>query len=178
MVDAAIESLTRHTWYLTQELITFCLWDKEVPATKRRAVTLRMIECQPSVPLSYLNYLMAVQIGLNLRNYRQYPDTLKFKELVGPRSHLLFHLFQLGSRWLTKHPRSWPEDPEYMRFICFLHDLKVVNDIAERGVKDMGEYRDVTVDGLYMEDILRVVQDHRFVLQNKRKDAMNRVNFV
>ena len=50
--------------------------------------------------------------------------------------------------------------------------------LREVCVKDMGEYRDVTVDGLYMEDILRVVQDHRFVLQNKRKDAMNRVNFV
>ena len=40
--------------------------------------------------------------------------------------------------------------------------------VIEVCVKDMGEYRDVTIDGLYMEDILRVVQDHRFVLQTEK----------
>ncbi len=40
--------------------------------------------------------------------------------------------------------------------------------LREVCVKDMGEYRDVTIDGLYMEDILRVVQDHRFVLQTEK----------
>ena len=41
----------------------------------------------------------------------------------------------------------------------------------------MGEYKDMVVDGLYMEDILMVAPDFRFVFHDLRKEAMNRVNY-
>ena len=43
MADAAILSLTRHTWYLTEELLVFALWDGKLPARKKQAIARKMV---------------------------------------------------------------------------------------------------------------------------------------
>ena len=133
-------------------MIPFCLWDDDLPAPERQAVARRMMACPP--PVKYVPEKPKLLHSLPL-----FPNKLRFQDLVGPCTHLIFHLFRLGSGWLSRPPRTWKMDPEYQKFGQFLHDLKVVNDIAERGVKDMGEYKDMVIDGLYMEDILQVVTD-------------------
>ena len=171
MADAAIESLTRHSWYFAPEVIPFCLWDDDLPASERQAVARKMMTCPP--PVTYVPEKPKLLHSLPL-----FPNKLRFQDLVNPRSHLIFHLFRLGSGWLSRPVRTWKTDPEYLKFGQFLHHLKVVNDIAERHIKDMGEYKDMVIDGLHMEDILQVVTDYRFVFRDVRKDAMNRVNYV
>ena len=51
-------------------------------------------------------------------------------------------------------------------------DLKVVNDLAERCIKDIQEYANIAKDSDRREDILLVVSDHRGVFQDLRKQAL------
>ena len=55
-----------------------------------------------------------------------------------------------------------------MRVGEFLRDLQVVNDTAERCIKDVTEYAYLA----HREDILLVVSDHRHVIQDIRKQAL------
>ena len=68
------------------------------------------------------------------------------KDLIGEQSHLLFHLLCVGSNWLRQPVRSWKDSDEYLRVGEFLKNLRVVNDGAERCIKDISEYANITRD--------------------------------
>ena len=59
-----------------------------------------------------------------------------------------------------------------MRVLAFLSDLKVVNDAAERCIKDIQEYKNAANDSAHRKDILLVVNDHRDVFQFLRRQAL------
>ena len=104
------------------------------------------------------------------------PDTKRvLHEHIGNRSWLLFHLLQAGTAWLQNPVRTWTNDVEFQRVGAFLHDLSVVNDVAERCVKDIGEYAEMARDSTHRENILIVVNDHREVFQDLRRDALARL---
>ena len=88
--------------------------------------------------------------------------------LVGQRSWFLFHLLDAGPEWLHRPVRSWEDCSEYKRVGEFLGELSVVNDAAERCVKDITEYVEMARDSAHRERILLVVNDHRNVFQERR----------
>ena len=51
-------------------------------------------------------------------------------------------------------------------------ELKAVNDLAERCIKDIQEYADLAKDSQYQEDILIVATDHRAAFQDLTKRAL------
>jgi predicted PilT family ATPase len=55
---------------------------------------------------------------------------------------------------------------------AFLADLSLVNDAVERCSKDVTEYAEMTPDSARREDILLVVNHHRWVFQELRKEAL------
>ena len=77
-----------------------------------------------------------------------------------------------AGNWLQKNVNDWEDDDEYMRMKNCLQDLKVVNDIAERCIKDILDYADLAKDSQYQEDIVIVATDHRGILQDLRKQAL------
>ena len=95
---------------------------------------------------------------------------------VGPRSWLLFKLLRQQGNWLGQPVVQWHADPEYESIRSFLKDLKVVNDCAERSIKDMQEYRLVAKDSDIRDNILQIVDSYRHVFHNLRKDALARLN--
>ena len=63
-------------------------------------------------------------------------DGQRLTSFIGPRSWLLFSLLDASGRWLQLLPSAWREDEEYARMAIVVTQLVVVNDAAERGVKD------------------------------------------
>ena len=63
-------------------------------------------------------------------------------------------------------------DEEHQRMSNFIRDLKVVNDLAERCVKDIQDYKNMAKDADHRDEILTVASDHRGVFQNLRKQAL------
>ena len=164
MADAAMESLLRHTWYLTEELVVFAFWDDQVSAPERVAMARKLLSTNPPP---------VWQTGKpSLPD--QFPPKPKLQNLIGERSWLVFHLLRIGTAWLRRPVSRWRDDAEYVRVGDFLKDLQVVNDTAERCIKDVTEYAYLAKDSAHREDILLVVSDHRHVIQDIRKQALDR----
>ena len=170
MTEKMIESHLRHTWYITEELAVFSLWDEDLPPRDRKAVANALLHCEPPPEWSIGKPHLPTgpELGANPR----------LQDRVGPRSHLLFHLLRVGTNWLSRPVRAWSTDPEYMRMQAWLRNLKVVNDCAERCIKDITEYANVCKDSVHRDNIILVVQDHRYVLRDITREGLDNVNLL
>ena len=84
----------------------------------------------------------------------------------------MFSKLNANGAWLQKDVDEWDADEEHVRIKDWLRDLKVVNDLAERCIKDFQEYADLEKESQYQEDVLVVAKDHRGVLKDLRKRAL------
>ncbi len=91
---------------------------------------------------------------------------------VGPRSWLLFERLGSNGTWLALPPNQWEHDADFMRMYDVVRQLSVVNDAAERAIKDITEYANVAKDGCYREDIMIVSNSHRVKLPGFSKNEM------
>ena len=162
--DKAIqESLKNHLWYLSEELVIFALSDDHVENSERCAMANRLCSFpnhenfEPGKPVFPVDMMVAKP---------------RLNYFVGPKSWLIFNKLNANGAWLQKDVDDWDADREYTRMKACLCDLKVVNELAERCIKDISEYADLAKDSQYREDILIVATDHREVFQDLRKRAL------
>ena len=95
------------------------------------------------------------------------------EQFIGPKSWLLFHLLGNNGAWLTMPPDQWSTNQEYNDMRDIVTKLEVVNDVAERGVKDIQDYADAARDGAYRERIILVSNSHRIKLPGFSKNEMD-----
>ena len=86
---------------------------------------------------------------------------------------ILFKLFHLDTAWLLTEPAIWPLSPAYQELRDLTRDMKVVNDSAERAVKDVQEYANMTRYAGNIDDVILVRTDHRCRLSHLRKSDLN-----
>ena len=94
---------------------------------------------------------------------------------IGPKSWLIFDKLNANGEWLEDDVEDWQDNEEYVRMKHLLMDLKVVNDLAERCVKDVEEYANASKDPEHRDNILLVATDHRGLFQDTRKGSLDRV---
>jgi len=92
-------------------------------------------------------------------------DNLKLNVFIGENSWLLFHNLKTEGLWLSEDVEQWEFDAEFTYMHHLLHDLKVVNDLAERCVKDVEEFVNASKDPEHRDNILLVATDHRGALK-------------
>ena len=97
---------------------------------------------------------------------------------INEKSWLLFSILKCRGGWLATDVSEWENDQEYCQMLSCIKDLKVVNDCAERCIKDITEYANAAKDSEYREDILVVATDHRGVFQDMRKQAIKNKNLT
>ena len=98
-------------------------------------------------------------------------------EFIGPNSWFLLDRLGINTPWLFEPPSSWKNDEEFKRFEHFVTNLKVVNDCAERSIKDISEFKNSSKDPDQREYILQVVEYHRnkFSLKNVKKEELEKI---
>ena len=165
MINAIQESIRNHLWYLTGELVVLALFDDELSQIERQEMASKLltyprtIAIPPGKPLFPVD-MMTGNVAPGLRAF------------VNEKSWLLFNILGTNGPWLMADVTQWKEDNEYVFMFNCVRDLKVTNDCAERCIKDITEYANAAKDSKYREDILMVATDHRGVLQDLRKDAL------
>lgn len=168
--DAALISVRRHLWYLSPELVIFSLFDDKVSAYEKKLMANAIVRIprpqvfapgKPSQP-------DFDPIAVNLTQHR--PPLASF---VSPRSWLFFHLVDGRTQWLNDEPSTWTQNPTYLRLYDMCNDIQVVNDVAERAVKDVQDFATMTRDPAHRDDIIIVANDHRCRITHTRKDNLN-----
>ena len=99
-------------------------------------------------------------------------DSVELHQLLGPRSWLLFDLLQDDGTWLNQPPAAWHLNQQYLRSLHVVERLSVVNDAAERGVKDIQDYANAAKDGSSRERMVLVSNSHRIKIPKFLKNEM------
>ncbi len=166
-VDATVAqevqtSIQRHLWYLTEQLVVLALFDTGVADEVRSAMATKLLNIRrprrPIMPAPPTFPLITPQTTL---------DTL-----IGPKSWLLFNLLGSNAAWLVLPPNQWQLNADYIRMSATVRHLAVVNDAAERAVKDIQDYAEMARDGPYRGDMIITTNDHRIRIPEFLKNAM------
>ena len=166
VLEAVKNSILLHLWYLTEQLVVFGLFDDELSLPERRAMAERLLSIQrpqnfgPSKP-TFPTDLMSNNPTLDV--------------FIGPKSWLIFEKLNANGEWLKDDVDDWGDNEEYGKMKHLLMDLKVVNDLAERCVKDVEDYANASKDPEHRDNILLVATDHRGLFQDIRKGSLDQV---
>lgn len=163
MAEEVKKSLARHLWYLTAECVVLGFFDKDLPdSTKQEMAQAILIKERPATfapeKPTFPPHELLDQPSLSL--------------FIGSRSWLLFELLGQSGDWLHEPVSEWESFDDYMEMAKVVNDLAVVNDTAERGVKDIEDYANQAMDGTKRENMVLVSNSHRSKIPEFKKNEM------
>lgn len=154
IANAALSKVTGHLWYLTQETVALGFFDKQVS----NEVKVKMCEALKSTKSTGRDLK---RITIMKKSYQE----LLSKDLsyfVTQGSRFIFDLFHISMDFLDKDPSEWESDLDFQHGLQMLTELKVVNDVAERGVALIQEFNGLfTKDEDQLQHALLIIKKHR-----------------
>ena len=105
-------------------------------------------------------------------------EDVELHSFVGERSWLLFERMNVDTEWMQLPPSDWTGDPSYMAFKDDVDSLNVVNDCAERSVKDVTEFINYAKDLDSRDRVMMMVNHHRQLIdfENLTKAQMDNMD--
>ena len=153
LADAVIISCKRHLWYLCEELAVMGIFNQELHPMWRAALARKLFETQmPSI---------FSPVKPKFPNIEREVSIISFIE---PRSWLIFYLLKMNREeveWMQLPVEYWALMSGYRKVESFVNNLQVINDAAERGIKLVTDYKDMTRDSSRQEQLFQVIEEHR-----------------
>ena len=152
LADSALETLSRHTWYLTEYVVLFSLFSDNTTEEEKVKIVERLLTLKDkdSVP------------SLGHPDFPTVTAETELWDLVTPRSWQFFDIVKSDPVWLTQSVSEWESDPDYLEIKEFVSTVKVVNDSCERAVALATDYVGIlTKDSSMRRKILQVVEADR-----------------
>jgi hypothetical protein len=171
MAQAAMTALNRHLWYLSEEIAPFALFSTLLSHSNKKKV-IRQLQRYKEDTTSCL------QMGVPIFPQMSTSSPTQLSSLIGAKSWQLFRLLHVDNSWMNLPPTQWVTDAAYNEAAMFVHNCKVVNDMAERAVKLITDFAGtITKDERQRQYLLQTVENHRREISNFKKstfcDALN-----
>lgn len=138
IAEIALKKFINHLWYLSDECVTFSIFDNRVTIEQKRRMAIKMLMNE------HEDY---EQVGeVKKKHSLKIEDIPNFilqdlpVDLITNKSIKLFDRFDIQTNFLSLDPIYWEENEEYKKGKEIVRSLKVVNDTAERHVKLMEEF--------------------------------------
>lgn len=162
LAKVAIKKMLGHLWYLSEELIAFAFFDDRISfETKRKMILALDKEGLESRPKRITLEFEAIE-NKNIEDFVS-KNTRKFFELTG-----------VSSEFLQKDPELWEEEESYKSAKEIVENMRIVNDLAERGVALMEEYNKLHTNNEEQKQYLMLlVKDYR-----QKNPNVNKANFM
>ena len=156
-------SLKRHLWYLTAECVVFAFFDKDLPDEMKQEMANTILRNErPALFLPQKPVFPPTELL----------DESSLSVFIGPRSWLLFDLLHHRGDCLHEPISDWENSEEYLKMATIVAEIAVVNDTAERGVKDIEEYANMAKDGEKRQNMVLVSNSHRSKIPEFKKNEM------
>lgn len=162
LAEVVLTVLSRHTWYLSEELIALAMCSKKLSNQSKQELASKMQsfkrpeEYRPGKPV-----------------LPEVSEDSQISDFVGANSWLVLDILGLEGDWLNRPVGEWVDSREFMTFSDYVLNLKVVNDTAERGIKLWSEYIGIlTSDEVKRQDLVQVVEEHRGKVKARSKAAL------
>lgn len=159
---ATSNKLSKHFWYLSEELVALSFFDDAVPPeVKQRMVGKLQGEDDEDEPQKRPEYQVSFIKDKHLEDFVT-PKTMKF-----------FDKLRLDTTFLHEDPRVWHKIKGFQSAQTLVKSLNVINDNAERGVALIKSYNQLlTKDEEQLQFLLQVVSEHRLVYNDIRKGTL------
>ena len=154
--DAVIKSVHRQMFYLVEETVVFALCDDGTSNEEKDSIIKALLECNRPQTFPPMKPCFKNDLLINKPH-----DMPQLKDFVGPRSWLIFHLFDVDVEWMEYSSSNWINYPEYIRFRKLVKGIVCVNDVAERNVKNIVDYAEYSKDSERRDTVIKVVNYHR-----------------
>ena len=169
VADAALASTDRHHWYVVPQMVVLSLFDDGVPNQEKAEIAAALLASpRPNVfpPGKPGQPAFSPQIRLLARAK---PSLSVF---VTEKSWLLFHLIEADTQWLSEPVDTWNQIPAYLDQKDFCRHIEVVNDCAERAIKDCQDYAKKSASPDLRDRMITVAQDHRWRASTSTKAGL------
>ncbi len=148
--EAATKAFGRHLWYLSELLIGFSFFDDEVTPEEKRLMVTALKETDGSEKPP-----KRIQLFSD-------PQKKSLHEFVTKSTHGFFSLLDLSTDFLDTDPIEWNTQEAYLKSQETVCSVRVVNDLAERGVALIQQFNSsLTRDEEQKQYLLQVVEQHR-----------------
>lgn len=136
--ERAMEKFSNHLWYFNAELIALVFFDTSISDQEKsemanRVLTLSEIDTDDSriinPKFSRLQLEELVNAGLS--------------HLITKATMNFFERFHINADFLRDAPSSWSKNINFQKGLRIVKSLKVVNDVAERGVKLVTDFNNL-----------------------------------
>lgn len=143
-----------HLWYLSDELVGLSLFSKKVSVDDKVEIVEKM-KCEPAERKVRGNSALLT-------------EEARLADFASKRSLQLLEKLEINTNFFTKNPDEWTDDQEYIKGQNIIRNLKVVNDLAERGVKLFEEFNKLlTNDEDEKQVLLQVIEANRKMVPTK-----------
>ena len=157
----ALKKLQGHLWYLSEELVALAFFDDQVSVDTKR----KMLRSLTNVGIE--NPLKRITIDDALIQAKQIED------FVSSNTRRFFEMADVSSDFLNTDPENWEDNESYISAKRTARSLRVVNDIAERGVALMDEYNKLhTNDEEQKQFLLLTVKQYRQRYPDRKKTTL------
>ncbi|KAG0712250.1 hypothetical protein GWK47_018903 [Chionoecetes opilio] len=164
IAQAVLQKLENHKWYLTQEVVPFALFGSRLSDKEKQDIAAKLHATEK--PDSFRR-------GKPM--FPQVTAKTTLADLVGPESHLLLDTLGIEYDWLLQPVATWPRSDDYSKALEYVSNVKVVNDIAERGVKMMTDFANIiTTDSQQKQYLLQTVEYNRERFDSFKKQTLKK----
>lgn len=152
----ALKAIRRHLWYFSEHLIALSLFDPRITPEIKRIMVQNLQKPPTKKALKRLDgKTFQLQNPLPLQNF------------FTQRSKALFDLLitngqEKSDSFLAKDPSEWHTDEIYIEMEKNAHQMKVVNDCAERDIALITKFNSsITKNEKQKQYLIRIVDLHR-----------------
>jgi hypothetical protein len=154
VTNKSFTAFSRHLWFLSEHLVGLSFFDDRVAMDTKNKMVKNLQ--RPSFPNSPRRLKISNEVA-----------QLNLEDLVTTKTRLIFDVLvengvAKSESFLQKEPEQWAEDPNFNDLQFAASQLKVVNDVAERGIDLVQKYNNtLTKDEEQKQFLLRLVANHR-----------------
>ncbi|GBP85747.1 hypothetical protein EVAR_97243_1 [Eumeta japonica] len=157
----ALTKFLGHLWYLSEELVAFAFFDDEISIECKQKMVIALSEEGSEYSPKRITLDISHIEEKSIENFVN-SNTLRFFTILG-----------IPSTFLQKEPRLWEEDEDYKASREIVRSMRVVNDIAERGVALIEEFNKIiTSDEEQKQFLLLVVKKFRQMYPDTKKSTL------
>lgn len=150
--EIGLKKFCNHLWYLSPEAAAMAFFDESIPDV----IKLRMVQNIKQAPEDEEESSVK-RIRVIKQNYHFLLDK-EVDYFINPQSLNFFKRFKLDSSFLDVHVSEWKSNAQFISAREIVRRIRVVNDVAERGIKLITEYNDrLTHDDEQKQYILQLI---------------------
>ena len=146
-VDAVLDSLYKHTWYLDSTIIPLALLDEDLSSNEKEKIAAAILSTNMPKADQFKNenkvkkdIRKELKLAVNIAS----SDPPSLASLVDEFSYLMFSFIGLEEErikdWLSLPPQFWHTQSSFKSFQKYANSLIVVNDHSERAVGMMQQF--------------------------------------